>query len=267
MGNSAVDRPAIIQATLQVKHKEYLTPNYIRVTLTGDAVPQFADTTVGVNNKIFIPPAGVDEIHFPEFNFETREWLHASEALRPTVRTYTHRAIDLEKKEMTIDFVAHGETGPASAWATHAKPGDKLGVAMRKQATQLFPVADWYLLVADATGIPVISAILESLPATARGIAFIEVPTLADEQQISTASGVQIQWVHHATPGIDSPLAGLIKEIALPETEGTAKFAYVAAEYDIVRHVRHYLRKEKKWGIAELSAYAYWTQGITEDGA
>lgn len=267
MGDLAVNSPAVVQATLQVKHKEYLTPNYIRVTLTGDAVPEFAETTVGVNNKIFIPPAGVDEIHFPSFNFETREWLHASEDVRPTIRTYTHRGIDIEKKEMIIDFVAHGETGPASAWATNAKPGDKLGVSMRKQATKLFPEANWYLLVADATGIPVLSAILESLPSDAKGLAYIEVPTKADEQQITSASNIQINWIHNPTPGIDSTLPDLVKQTPIPEDHLGSRFAYVAAEYDIVRHVRHYLRKEKKWNMAELAAYAYWTEGLTEDGA
>lgn len=267
MGNPSAERPQIIQATLEVKHKTYLTPNYIRVTLTGTAVPDFAVTTIGVNNKIFIPPLGVNEIHFPTFNFESKEWIHAAEHLRPTVRTYTHRAIDLEKNEMTIDFVAHGETGPASSWAIRAKPGDQLGVAMKKKEAQLVPLADWYLLVADATGIPVVSAILESLPSGAKGYAFIEVQSAADEQQIFTRSDLSIQWVHHSSPGIDSPLAELVKQIPFPDEQAGSRYAYIAAEYSIVRHVRHLLRREKKWSITELAAYAYWTEGLTEDGA
>lgn len=59
-----------IQAVLRVSRKEYLTPNFLRVFLTGDAVPRFANTTVGMNNKILIPPKGVNEIHFPKMNKE-----------------------------------------------------------------------------------------------------------------------------------------------------------------------------------------------------
>ena len=59
-----------IQAELTVKRKEYLSPHYIRVFLTGEKVPLFANTTIGVNNKILIPPKGIDRIHFPEFDYE-----------------------------------------------------------------------------------------------------------------------------------------------------------------------------------------------------
>ena len=58
-----------IQAELTVKRKEYLSPHYIRVFLTGEKVPLFANTTIGVNNKILIPPKGSDQVHFPEFDY------------------------------------------------------------------------------------------------------------------------------------------------------------------------------------------------------
>jgi len=59
-----------IQQALKVSRKEYITPHYIRIYLTGDDISQFENTTIGVNNKILIPPKGVHEIHFPEFDYE-----------------------------------------------------------------------------------------------------------------------------------------------------------------------------------------------------
>ncbi len=44
------------------------------------------------------------------------------------MRTYTHSGIDLEKKELILDFANHGEGGPASAWALQAEPGFQIGV-------------------------------------------------------------------------------------------------------------------------------------------
>jgi len=259
-------KPAVIQAELILKYKKYINPHYIRVTLTGDDVPKFAEVTVGVNNKIFIPPAGVEQVYFPEFDYEKGTWNHPPEALRPIVRTYTHRGIDLERKEMIIDFVAHGDQGPASAWAINARPGDKLGVAMKAKTSHLFPEADWYLLVADATGIPVIAAILEQLPATASGVVFIEVHDKAEEQDLSTEADMQINWLHHPNPGENTVLYDAVRELVLPELP-TTRFGYVAAEYNAVRDVRQYLRKERGWTLNELYAYAYWTYGITEDGS
>ncbi|MGC8383232.1 siderophore-interacting protein [Pseudomonas aeruginosa] len=45
---------------------------------------------------------------------------------RPPMRTYTIRALRREAGEVDIDFVLHGETGPASRWAAHARPGERL---------------------------------------------------------------------------------------------------------------------------------------------
>src|SRR5690606_18576262 len=182
-------KPELIRSVLTVKHTKHLSPHYIRITLTGEDVLLFKDAKVGSNNKIFLPAQGENETHFDS-------------SIR---RTYTHRGINLDKNEMAIDFVAHGETGPASAWAINAKSGDPLGVAMKVTSSPLYPEVDWYLLVADATGIPVIAAILESLPASAKGIAFIEVLNKNEEIPLTTVADIQIRWVHNSSPGEKRP--------------------------------------------------------------
>ncbi|QNK61600.1 siderophore-interacting protein [Pedobacter sp. PAMC26386] len=259
--------PAILRGVLEVKHKVYLTPHYIRITFTGDDVPAFAETTPGVNNKIFIPPAGLNEIHFPDFDFTTGEWTHPPEHLRPAIRTYTHRAFDAKKNEMTIDFVAHGESGPASAWAIHAKAGDRLGVVMKAKESVIYPKADWYLLAADATGIPVIATILETLPSTATGIAYIEIPGKEDEQYLKTEADIQIIWIYNEHPGENRLLADAVRTVKIPEQTHTTRFSYVAAEFSAVKDIRQFLRKEQNWDQSELYAYSYWKYGASEDGS
>ncbi|GAA4800893.1 siderophore-interacting protein [Olivibacter ginsenosidimutans] len=251
-----------IQAALQVSRKKWITPHYIRIFLTGEDVYRIANTTVGVNNKILIPPKGVDKIYFPEFNDQTMEWVHPPEAVRPIVRTYTHRGINLETNEIWIDFVAHGEEGPASAWATHAAVGDVLGVLMRDGKSELFPLREKYLLVGDATALPVLGAILEHLPATAKAICILEVHDKQDEQILKTDADVEFIWLHNDAPQKGSLLSKLIARIQLPEK---SRFAYIAAEYDTVKSIRSYLRQEKNWQRDELYAYAYWKAGVAED--
>ncbi|KIO77457.1 side tail fiber protein [Pedobacter lusitanus] len=261
------ERPAIVRGVLEVKNKVYLTPHYIRITFTGDDVPLFAETTPGVNNKIFIPPAGLNEIHFPDFDYSTGEWTHPPEHLKPIIRTYTHRAYDHKKNEMTIDFVAHGESGPASAWAIHAQPGNRLGVAMKAKESVIYPKADWYLLIADATGIPVIAAILETLPSAATGVAYIEIPEKEDIQDLKTEADIQINWICNAHPGENSLLADAVRTVKIPEKANTTRFGYAAAEFSTVKDVRQFLRKEQQWDQSELYAYSYWKFGASEDGS
>ncbi|NML41040.1 siderophore-interacting protein [Chitinophaga sp. G-6-1-13] len=253
-----------IQAELTVKKKTVITPHYIRITLTGEEVTLFANTTPGTNNKIFIPPAGIDKIYFPDFDYEKRQWIHQPEEVRPVVRTYTHRGFDAVNKEMYIDFVVHGDNGPASAWAMRCQPGDVLGVAMHDRATELVPPADWYFLIGDATAIPVLSNILENLPAGAKGRAIIEVHDEADEQVVHTSSGVTIDWIHNDNPEAGSLLACTARREQLPQP-GVSKFAYVAAEFSTVKALRHYFRKELNWTKEELDAFAYWRAGMSEE--
>lgn len=252
----------VIQVALTVSRKEYLTPHYIRVFLTGDGVSQIADTTIGVNNKILIPPTNVDRVYFPEFDYEKGQWKAMDEGVRPTIRTYTHRGIDLDRNEIWIDFVAHGDEGPASAWAMAAKPGDALGILMKAGRTKLYEVADNYLLVGDATAIPVLGAILEDLPPSAKGICMIEVHSSEDVQRLNTKAKIDFIWLHNKTPQEGSSLADLVRIRSLPRQ---SKFAYVAAEFSTVKEIRNYLRKDLGWGREELYAYSYWKSGVSED--
>lgn len=259
---STLNENKILQISLRVTRKTYITPHYIRIYLTGENVLQIANTTVGVNNKVLIPPAGLDVIHFPEFDFEKGQWKPQADAIRPFIRTYTHRGIDVARNEIWIDFIAHGEEGPASAWAMHAKVGDPLGVLMKDGKTDLYIATQHYLLVGDATAIPILGAILEDLPATASGRCIIEVHSKEDEQVLPTNANIQFTWLYNTHPQQGSRLADVVKGLSLP---GKDRFAYVASEFDTVKDIRNFLRKEQGWERRELYAYAYWKAGLAED--
>lgn len=251
-----------IQTEVKVVRKRYITPHYIRIFFTSDDIFRINSATVGVNNKIMIPPAGATKVHFPEFDYENRKWLPLPDDIRPAVRTYTHRGIDLENNEIWIDFVAHGDEGPASKWAINAKEDDIIGLLMRAGKTDLYIKAEQYVLVGDATAIPVLSTILEDLPATAKGICIIEVHGKEDEQYLHTNADIEFIWLHNEHPQRQSDLAETLKKQILPEG---SRSAYVAAEFTTVKEIRHYLRKEKGWKKEELYAYSYWKSGQSED--
>lgn len=249
------------QFVAEVTRKEYITNHFIRVYLHSPEVHLFKNTTIGDNNKIAIPPVGLNEVHFPAID-ENHEWVYPPKEVAPTIRTYTHRGIDLEKNEIFIDFADHGDGGPASRWAREAKAGAKLGIMMRLDGKELYPEAEWYLLAGDATAIPVLSAILETLPETAKGICIIEVQGKEDEQILKTKADIEFKWLHNSEPLVSSEIAGVVKSIDIPET---SKFGYVACEFSTVKEIRTYLRKEKNWTSKELYAFSYWKAGKAEN--
>src|SRR5690606_40677744 len=87
----------------RLQSKKYLTPHFIRITLSGD-VSGFKNTTIGDNNKIFIPPQGVAKVYLPELDEVTHSWIHPPQEVAPSVRTYTHRGIDLRSEEHTSEL-------------------------------------------------------------------------------------------------------------------------------------------------------------------
>lgn len=254
-------KPTIVQDVFTVKRKQFITPNFIRITLTGN-VAIFKDATLGDNNKIFIPPKGISKVHMRTYDPIKEQIVLPPKEVLPYMRTYTHRGINLEKNELTIDFANHGLNGPASAWAIQATEGAELGVAMKVHKKELYPISDWYLLVGDTTAIPVISVILESLPNTAKGVCIIEVHGKEDEQQLRTNAEVDFIWLHNPEPKKGSNIADEVKKVIIPDS---SKFGFVACEFSSVKAIRSYLRKELQWTKEELYAYSYWKAGFAED--
>src|SRR4029079_5477247 len=113
---------------------------------------------------------------------------------RPTVRTYTVRDVDTERREISIDFVVHGEHGVAGPWAVAATPGQPAYVMGPSGAYAPDPAADWHLFAGDEAAVPAISAALEALPDNAVGQVFIEVAGPDDEIELTAPPGVEVEW-------------------------------------------------------------------------
>lgn len=257
--NHKKDQPKFMQAVLTVKEKVLLSPHYIRINLEGDGVSQFAGARIGDNNKIIIP------------QIDNTITLQDLENMRSGIkqagdnflkRTYTLRNLDLEKKLMTIDFVAHGEDGPASRWVTHAEPGYQLGVLMKVKEKPLFLPANWYLLAGDHTALPVISVILESLPGHAKGTAIVEVYSSEDILDLKKPKDVELIWKTNNLPGETSTLTDYFRNLSLPTIE--SKFIFAAAESLAITEIQQILRDTPGLKREEWQAYSYWKYGQSE---
>lgn len=258
-----MERPVIAKHVFRVWAKEYITPHYIRITLEGEGAKEFAVCSLGANNKIMIPPAGQKEVKLAVWDEANSEWILPAEHERPLIRTYTHRAIDVEHDRIVIEFVDHGDTGPASSWARRAEKGDELGVAMKIRKSTLYPAADWYLLVGDATAIPVLRVILDSLPADAKGHCIVEVHGQEDVQDDFKHPGFTIDWVFNADPTAGSTLHQKVVDTIIPA--GKECFGYVACEYQSVKQIREYFKSTLGWDNKSFYAFSYWKAGTAED--
>ena len=192
---------------------------------------------------------------------------------RPVVRTYTVRSVDIERRELAIDFVVHGDHGVAGPWASAATPGQPAYLMGPSGAYAPDPAADWHLLAGDEAALPAISAALEALPANAIGKVFIEVAGPDDEIPLSAPPGVDVTLDlprRAGRPGSEdragdhAPLIAAVKEAEwLP---GQVQ-VFIHGEAQAVMHnLRPYIRKERgvdaKWAS---SISGYWRRGRTEE--
>lgn len=246
--------------------KEYITPNFLRVILHCDDIEHYKDTPLGVNNKLFIPPNGDTTVQIPTYNPETKIWEMADEAKKPTTRTYTHRAINLDKKQLTVDFAVHDGDSIACNWARDSKPGDEVGLAMKLKHRDALPAGiKNFLFVTDMTGIPVVAALAASLPEDAHVHIITEVLSEADifEEHYQSKASLNIEWLVNNHPENGSELADLAK--AAWEKIEQPNFTHITAEYNVVKTLRDFLRHDNGKTSQDFFACAYWQVNKKED--
>ncbi|MEM9707936.1 MAG: siderophore-interacting protein [Pseudomonadota bacterium] len=239
---------------LTVKEAFYLTPNMIRVVFAGPELEGFPEGCEGGNCKLMLPEPDETKESFAE---------RLANGPTPVRRTYTVRSFDSTTQELAIDFVAHGDNGPASRWAGQAKPGSFLGFAGPSGPKVTHFEADWYLVAADPSAIPVAAATLEAMPRDAKGVAIFEITADEDRQDIDMPEGVVAHWFVHPEPHTSSPAQErFVRNLDWPE--GRVQTC-IAGESGVIRALRNFLHNEQSLPKADTYISGYWKIGLVED--
>ena len=259
--------------TFEVVRTEQISPHIVRVVLGGKGFDTF---TPNGHTDAYVKLMFVDDdldVRALEHPLTADSFDELPPEQRPTVRTYTVRHVDEDRREISVDFVVHGEHGVAGPWAASAQPGQRLFLMGPGGAYAPDPAADWYLFAGDEAALPAISAALEALPADAVGQVFVEVAGPDDEITLSAPAGVDVRWIYRGgradlvpedSAGDHAPLIAAVKEAAwLP---GQVQ-VFIHGEAQAVMHsLRPYIRKERgvdaKWAG---SISGYWRRGRSEE--
>ena len=259
--------------TFEVLRTEQVTPHLVRVVLGGSGFDTFKpnDFTDAYVKIVFVRDR-VDVGALPQpLTLDSFNELPLED--RPTVRTYTVRSVDPERRELAIDFVVHGKHGVAGPWATAAPPGQPAYLMGPSGAYAPDPDADWHLLAGDEAALPAISRALEALPDNAIGKVFIEIAGPEDEIPLKAPAGVGVNWIYRGgradlvpedMAGDHAPLIAAVKEANwLP---GQVQVFIHGEAQTVMHNLRPYIRKERgvdaKWAA---SISGYWRRGRTEE--
>ncbi|MFF3503444.1 siderophore-interacting protein [Streptomyces sp. NPDC003247] len=245
----------------RVLRVERLTPHMIRVVFGGDGLSgfdagEFSDHYV----KLLFPAPGVV---YPEpFDLRrVREELPREQW--PRMRTYTVRRWDAGARELSVDFVVHGDDGLAGPWAARAKAGDELHFVGPGGGYAPDPAADWHLLAGDESALPAIAAALERLPSHAEAYAFVEVAGPEEELELACPERGVIRWLHRGHGQVGEELVSAVRAFAFPAGR---PHVFVHGEAGFVKEVRGLLRRERNVPRESLSVSGYWRAGQDEDG-
>jgi NADPH-dependent ferric siderophore reductase len=271
MADSNVAAPSTQSAyrmfSAEVVNRDLLTPHMARITFGGD-LTDF--TTVGMDHriKLFFPLPGQEEPQVPDGEDWYQRYRAMPDAVRPPMRTYTIRNHRESAGEVDVDFVLHGDTGPASRWANRARTGDRVVICGPNAAVvptvgyEYRPVADsdWRLLVGDETALPAISGILESFAPGEKAMVFVEVPDEADVQPIATQGDVEVTWLPRTGAGDG---IGLSLRRAVTEARFLAgrPYAWLAGESSTVTALRRHLVRERNVARDSVTFLGYWRRG------
>jgi NADPH-dependent ferric siderophore reductase len=246
-------------------------------------------------------------------------WSDRPETERGHMRTYTVRDVVGEGADtrLVVDIVVHGgATGPGNAWALAAAPGDRLATMAPRRGHEYGGIewqpfeksgtrspqepsrpAQRLLIAGDETAAPAICVILEQLPSTARGIAFIEVPYAADVQDVDHPTGVEVVWLPREGAGHGELLhAAVAAHLGVPDAEVEVTdaevdpdlwetptysssgqevvaddgaggrhadlYAWVAGESKVVTGLRRHLVRDLGLDRGQVAFMGYWRRGV-----
>lgn len=251
-----------------VARREMLSPNFLRLTFSGDALQNFAPWGLDQRIKLVLPLPGGGLADFGLLDDPTphpSDWYTRWKALPPdernVLRTYTPAAIRAEAGEIDVDLYLHTPDGPASRWARGARVGDTLvitgpdvrngwtGYGIHWQPPEQYTS---FLLVADETAIPAVRGIAASLPPAARGIAIVEIGDHADDVTVAALG-----------PQVDVRVVGrgeteaAVRAWATPDVD----VAWLAGESGVVTASRRVLVRELGVPRERVAFLGYWREG------
>ncbi len=260
MATTSSERPPRRLRHARVQRVERLGPHLVRIVVGGDELADFGTGPFTDHYvKLQLPPPGAPyaapfDVEAVRAELPREQW--------PRTRTYTVREWKPDTRELTIDFVVHGDDGVAGPWAAAAQPGDALQFQGPGGAYTPDPDADWHLLVGDLSVLPAIGASLARIRAGVPVHVIVEIDGPDDELELTCAGDLQLHWLHSAgRPG--DALADAVRALDFPPGR---VHAFVHGEASAVRAVRRHLLNERGVPKEALSASGYWKRTRTEEG-
>lgn len=244
---------------VEVLDVEDVQPHLRRITVQGASLEHFRPKGPDTCLYVFVAPPGRPLLVDATSTYESI--VAMPEEDRPLGAYYTLWDWRPEVLEMDLLFVLHGDDGPLAAWAGRAEPGDALALWGPRDGWNPPPEADGYLLVADETGQPAVTQIVDSLPDDAAIHAVVESDDESGHLRIAEHPGLTLTRVHRRgePAGTTTLLEDAVR--ALEVLPGTSPYAWGGAESGAMTAIRKHLRNDRGLAREACLLTGYWRFG------
>ncbi|WP_166876353.1 siderophore-interacting protein [Salinibacterium sp. ZJ450] len=250
-------RHPLTMRSLVVTRTLDIAPTLRRITLSGDDLHGFVSQGPEDHVKVFFPDPATGTVTLPVRDEFGRPVPGAAPVIS---RDYTPAEFRPgtagDAPELDLDFVLHGDNGPASAWAARAGTGSTLIIG-GPRGSQLPPTGiSRLVLVADETGFPAAARWLRATPdAVDVRLILAADPDLTDTYFTTAGGNVSITVV----PPRSDELEAAVRMISESDV---ATYVWAGAEATSLIPVRRYLRRELGLHPAALNISGYWKRGV-----
>jgi NADPH-dependent ferric siderophore reductase len=237
----------LVRRTLDVVAVRDISPSMRRITLSGSDLAGFVSHGPDDHVKIFFPD--------PTTSGET------------VARDFTPRefraGVGPHHAQLDIDFVLHGDTAPATAWATSAMIGSTLTIGGPRGSKLVPGGLESAVLIADPTSLPALLRWIERIPDDVQLRAIAVVPDdsyrlyVADSPRAATA-----EWLWIVEPNADARAEAMLNVLSILELPHNG-FVWAAGEATSLVPVRRYLRREIGFDKSRAIVDGYWRRGIS----
>jgi len=245
--------------TAEVSRAERISPHFVRVTLSGEALHDWRDLGFDQWLRLALPIAEQTCFDRLSDRFDMRGYLHyltLPRATRPVIRNYTVREARPEHGELDIDFVVHGTEGVAGPWADGLPIGSPVALIDQGCGFSLREGSRRVLLAGEESALPAVLGVLRDLPADTTGDAIIEVPDVADRQPVTAPAGVEVHWLvrrHGERPG-----AGALDALTRLTIPAEPLTAFLVGEQQLATGGRRHLVNERGIPKSAITFCGYW---------
>lgn len=236
-----------------VRSRHELSTRMLRVVFGGGELAGFAIESPASSVRLLLPPPGRGTIEMPHWTGNQFELPNGD---RAPIRTFTPRAFDAERLELTLDIVLH-DHGAATDWARRTRIGDEVAISGPGRNERLDLQATSILLAGDESAIPAIAQLLEWIDRGSTVDVHIELTDPSARPELPPHPNATITW-HDAIT--DAP-PGTAFETAVEALDALPDAIWVAGEAATVQRLRAHLFDERGRSRSSVTARGYWKVG------